>query len=229
MPTFWDLPRDVRDKIYRFNLVQEAAVDLDGFRTACGLGPIYRYKERGKPFLFHFGTRAEREAACIFFGENTFFLASPSQVHSWKSMIWPRHFKLIRKVRVGGWDLPYFYGSGYNESFRVLGTLKSLKSLTLKINERESLEQLLKRHTSIKWHKSLGLSPQLHLQVLNFSGIHGLLSLRDVHQIDFPPTTLSASGSVNGSDSPGDRGDIVGGFLDTNLRYSIARPANRPT
>ena len=68
MPTFWDLPRDVRDKIYRFNLVQEAAIDVDGFKAACsGLEAVsrsdYRSNTRGKPYLFHFGTRAEKEAA----------------------------------------------------------------------------------------------------------------------------------------------------------------------
>lgn len=231
MPTFWDLPRDVRDKIYRFNLVQEAAIDVDGFKAACsGLEtvsrPCYRSTTRGKPYLFHFGTRVEREAAGIFFGENTFFLDSPHKINLWKSMIWPRHFKLIRKLSVSGWSMPYIHGQGFNESFRVLGTLKSLDKLTLNIDEQESLECILRsRHTTIKWHASLGLSPQLHLQVLQFCGIHGLLSLRNVHQIDFPPSTRSPPGSNHESD----RGDIVGGFLDTTLRSKIARPANKPT
>jgi hypothetical protein len=234
MPTFWDLPRDVRDRIYRFNLVQEAAIDVDGFKAACsGLEDVsrtsYRSRTRGKPCLFHLGTRAEREAAGIFFGENTFFLDSPHKINLWKSMIWPRHFKLIRKVRVSGWDMTHLYGTGYNESFRVLATLKSLNLLTLEIDEQESLERLLKKHATIKWHESLGLSPQLHLQALNLIGIQGLLSMRNVRRVDFLPSSPSASGSATGSDRHGDRGDIVGGFLDTTLRHAIARPANKRT
>jgi hypothetical protein len=233
MPTFWDLPRDVRDKIYRFNLVQEAAIDVDGFKAACsGLEAVsrsyYRFSTRGKPYLFHFGTRAEEEAAGIFFGENTFLLDSPHKIDLWKSMIWPRHLKLIRKVRVRGWDAPHLHGTGYNDSFRVLGTLKSLNALTLEIDEQKSLERLLDRHATIKWHASLGLSPQLHLQALNLIGIQGLLSLRNVRLIDFLPPT-PASGSATGSDRHSDRGDIVGGFLDTTLRYEIKRPAKRRT
>jgi hypothetical protein len=234
MPTFWDLPRDVRDRIYRFNLVQEAAIDVDGFKAACsGLEDVsracYRSSTRGKPHLFHFGTRAEREAASIFFGENTFFLEAPQKLYLWKSMIWPRHFKLIRKVRVSGWDFPHLYGTGYNELFRILGTLKSLNELTLEIDEQESLEKLLKKHATIKWHESLGLSPQLHLQALNLIGVQGLLSLRNVRLINFLLSTPIVSGSATENDRHGDRGDIVGGFLDTTLRRQIATPANKRT
>jgi hypothetical protein len=160
MPTFWDLPRAVRNKIYRFNLVQEDAVDIDGFKAACGLEAVdhssYQSRKRGMPYLFHFGAKTEREAAGTFFGENTFLLTSPHQIPLWKSMTWPRHFKLIRKVRVDGWDLPHLSGLGYNESFRSLGTLKSLKTLTLKIDEQASLEKLLKSMQQSGGMKVLG-------------------------------------------------------------------------
>lgn len=237
MVNFWDLPRPVRDKIYRLNLVHEGIVDLDAFKAACGLEEVvhstHRSTSRGKPYLFHFGTRPEREAAGIFFGENTFFLTAPHEVYLWKSMIWPRHFKLIRKVSVSGWNMPYFYGLGYNDMFKILGTMKSLTTLTLNVDEQESLELLLGRHARIKWHKSLGLSPQLHLQVLNFCGVNALLLLRNIQCIDFPPLTPSATGSyagnTSGSDYHVDRGDIIGGFLDTTLRYEIAKPADKRT
>lgn len=93
----------------------------------------------------------------------------------------------------------------------MLGTLKSLDTLTVTIDEQETLERFLSYRSTIKWHKSLGMSPQLQLQALNFSGIPGLRSLRNIRRIDFKSTDE-------------ERGDIVGGFLDTTLRQEIAGP-----
>lgn len=72
MPTFWDLTKDVRDKIYRLNLVHEGVIDLDGFKKACGLGNICSSRPR-VPLLLQLCERTEKEAAEIFFGENTFY------------------------------------------------------------------------------------------------------------------------------------------------------------
>jgi hypothetical protein len=222
MPTFWDLPRNVRDKIYRFSLVQEGVIDPDDFKKACGIKSDWWLRERGMPFLLQLCERTEQEAAEIFFGENTFF-ARITETHVWHGMIYPRHFKLIRKFSVGGWDWPETYGPGYTSGFRMLRSFKSLDTVTVTINEQESLEDLLSHRSTIKWHKSLGLSPQLHLKVLNFNGIPGLRSLRNIYRINFKSKSLRQR-TATGDGDEFERGDIVGGFLDTTLRQEIAGP-----
>ena len=44
---------------------------------------------------------------------------------------------------------------------RTPGTFKSLTALSLNVDEQTSLARCLERHLAIKWHKSLGVSPQL--------------------------------------------------------------------
>jgi hypothetical protein len=95
--------------------------------------------------------------------------------------------------------------------------------VTVTINEQESLEDLLSHRSTIKWHKSLGLSPQLHLKVLNFNGIPGLRSLRNIHRVNFKSKSLRQR-TATGDGDDDERGDIVGGFLDTTLRQEIAGP-----
>jgi hypothetical protein len=222
MPNFWDLPRSVRDKIYWLNLVHEGVIDLAGFREACGLRPS------GVPLLLQLCERTEQEAAGTFFGENTFYARTAYETYAWKAEIPKRHFKLIRKFSVDGWIWPDRYGQGYTGGFRVLGSFKSLDTLTVTINEQEALERLLRYHSTIKWHKSLGLSPRLHLQALNFSGITGLRSLRNIQRIDFKAQMMRYR-KATGNSEDDERGDIIGGFLDTTLRQEIARPTKLRT
>jgi hypothetical protein len=44
---------------------------------------------------------------------------------------------------------------------RRLGTCKSLTTLSLTVDDQTSLARCLERHSAIKWHKSVGVSPQL--------------------------------------------------------------------
>jgi hypothetical protein len=210
-----DLPKSVRNNIYRLSLVYEDDIDVPGFQALCGIKTI-NYYPRGIPPLLQTNKRVEREAAQIFFGENTFSLAKPYGIRLLKAMVWPRHSKLIRKVSLNGWCHPEILGSNHSASFRMLGTLKSLETLIMRVNEQEMLEKFLIDHsTAIKWHRGLGLSPQLHLQVLNFCGVSGLLSLRDVPRIDFLPLISDATATNN------HRGDNVGGFLEATVRRQI--------
>jgi hypothetical protein len=196
MANFWDLPKPVREQIYRSHLVQEDPVDLHDFEVLCGgLAPLWHNSKsrRGKPQLLEVCKRTEREAASIYFGENTFACEFPHETRIWKLRLWPRHLGLVRRIIVNGWTKPENYGGGYNEEFRLLASFKSLKVLTLKVDEQMSLEKKLQHHQTIKWHSSLGCGVQLSLQALHFCGIHGLNHLTSIPLVEFPPfSTVSA-------------------------------------
>jgi hypothetical protein len=164
--------------------------------------------------------KIEREAAKIYFGENTFVCEIPDEVRFWKARLYPRHLRLIRALIIEGWTNPEDYGGGYNECFRFLSSFQGLKTLTLKVDEQMALEKKLQHHPTIKWHSSLGCSAQLQLQVLHFCGLPGLRSLTKIPRIDFPPLT------EKGRKSDDESGAIVGGVLDNLVRREIAQPPN---
>ena len=221
MTNFWDLPTPVREQIYRLHLVQEDSVDLVDFEATCGGDLQWIWGDlktrRAKPWLLQVCKKMEREAAGIYFGENTFTCETPHEVRHWKARLWPRHVRLIRSLVIDGWSKPEDYGGGYNEYFRLLSSFQGLKVLTLKVDERMALERKLQHHPIIKWHSSLGCSPQLQFQALHFCGLQGLRSLTKVPRIEFPPLT------EEGRKRHGDSGAIVGGVLDTLVRLDIAR------
>lgn len=225
MANFWDLPTPIREKIYRLHLVQEDPIDFGDFRDACGdfvaRPPWPGRPARAMPRLLQLCKRTEREAAPIYFGENTFLVTDPYPVWQWKERLWPRHMKLIRQMTVNCWRTPDVYGSGYNDGFRQLGSLKGLVKLTVKVDEQRSLEKFLERHSTIKWHSSLGCSPQLQLQTLHFSGIMGLKSLTNIREVKFAPMTPPVP-----ANHPGKSGAIAGGILDTIIRSGMQRAAH---
>ena len=223
MANFWDLPKPVRERIYRLHLVQDGPIDLDTFEASCGehLKPTWsddRSARRGMPQLMQVCKRTERETAGIYFSENTFIWKRPIEAWSWKTRIWPRHLNLIRKVIIDNWAEPQEYGGGYNEPFRLLRYFRGLEALVLKVDEMTALEKRLLHHPTINWHSSLGCSPQIQLQSLHFSGIQGLRTLRNIPQVEFPPMT------EEGRKRHGDSGAIEGGVLDTLVRRDMMRP-----
>jgi hypothetical protein len=221
MANFWDLPKDVRERIYRLHLVKEKPIDIYEFEASCqsDLAPLWRRgKQHGMPKLLHVCKKTECEAAGIYFRENTFTWCRPQDSYQWKSRLWPRHIRLIRRVVIDGWVDPDEYGNGYNEGFRLLASLKGLQELTVKVDEQAALEQKLTRHPTIKWHSSLGCGPQLQLQVLHFCGVYGLKSLTNIPHVEFEPLT------EKGRKHHGDSGVIPGGVLDTLVKRDITRP-----
>lgn len=226
MANFWDLPKPVREQIYRLHLVQEDPVHLREFEASCGGFRSFwgdSRQRRGIPHLLQVCKRTEREAATIYFSENTFIWRSPKESWQWKYRLWPRHLALTRKVILDGWEHPEEYGKGYNDGFRNLASFRGVESLIIKVDEHIALEKHLSHHPTIKWHSSLGLSPQLHLQTLHFCGIYGLKTLVKIPQVEFPPLTKA------GRERHGDSGAIPGGVLDTLVRREIARsPCFRP-
>ena len=229
MTNFWDLPKLVRERIYRLHLVQEDPVDLDRFEAHCGedFPPLWSTRNRGSlrgiPQLLKVCKKTEREAAGIYFSENTFVFRKPWEVRAWKVRLWPRHLSIVRSLVIEGWVDPENHGGGYNECFRLLASFKGLKVLTLKVNEQMCLEKKLRRHPTIKWHPSLGLGSQLQLQTLHFDGIQGLKSLTNIPRIEFTPLT------EEGRKCHSDSGALDGGVLDLLVRRDVTQSPRSQT
>lgn len=85
MTNFWDLPKAVRERIYRLHLVQDLPVGRRDYFTSCNM-------PRGKhsktmPCLLAASTKIEREAVHIYFGENTFKLSTPWYLNYWLDVV----------------------------------------------------------------------------------------------------------------------------------------------
>lgn len=211
MGDFWDLPRPLRERIYRLHLVQDDPIDLTQLQAACGR-LVWSFRNgtarRGMPQVMQLAKTVELDTANIYFRETTFVLRKPNEAWSWNIGIWQRHLKLIRKVIID-WPEAREYGQGYNEGSRDVQSFKGLENLVLKVDEQTAPEKRLSRHSAIKWHRSLGCSPQLQLQSLYFDGIQGLRTLTGIPCIEFPPLTN------DGCKRHGDSGAIEGVVLDT--------------
>lgn len=148
MANFWNMPKPLREKIYRLHLVQEHPVTFAHFRDACGGfaedPPWPRRHTRTMPRLLKLCKRTEREAAPIYFGDNTFLVNDTSLIWQWKERLWPRHMKLVRQLNLDNWDDPHMYGSGHSHRLKELGPLKDLDRLTVKVDELTSLKKFSK-------------------------------------------------------------------------------------
>jgi hypothetical protein len=231
MKTFWDLPKPVREKIYRLHLVEEQQpVDFAAYKKACRYTEASRdlYGSAAKPAnvksptLLQVSRKIEREASAIYFGENTFALSRPESLRDWKTFTIPRHIKHIRKVALLGWTQAQ--GASANAAFKVFNTLPKLESLTLCFEEEETLKEKLmydefrSTNRAMNWHSSLGFGPQVSLQLLRLRGMHGLRSLRGLRKVKLVKD-LNVS-----HDDLGNVGSMSGGFFETVIIKEIMQP-----
>jgi hypothetical protein len=231
MKTFWDLPKPVREKIYRLVLVaEEQPVDFEAYKKICGYTGVFTDSlcKTNKPVrvecpsFLRVSRKVEREASPIFFGENTFALSKPDTLNTWKRFAMPRHSKQIRKVAISSWKESS--SGSHDGAFKAFRTLPVLETLTFCIDEEKELEGLLAHHKwqptyrSIKWDPIIGFGPQVNLQLLRLDGIAGLRSLRGLREVNFL-RDLSIS-----SEDPGNVGSMSGGFLETVVKKEIMQP-----
>lgn len=210
MTNFWDLPKAVREKIYRMHLVQDSPVTLNDFKTFCNKCRVSS-SERVTPCLLQADLRIEREAARFYFRENEFVLSELREIHLLLATAWPRHYNLIQTIVLGEWPLysRKLGGSRVDQHVRKLAVLRGLVDLTIKLNEQEALKAMLgnkRSHSSMQWHSSLGYGPQVQLQLLHLDGINALREMRRLRQVSFDHV-----------------GNIPGGLLE-QIRREITQP-----
>lgn len=92
MPTFWDLPKPVRENIYRLRFVTKGPITFEGFPIHCGA--VYDEKEEMDPvvpLLFKLCPKLEKEASHICFGENFFWFENTDGIRKLTQCLRPRH------------------------------------------------------------------------------------------------------------------------------------------
>lgn len=216
MANFWDLPLLVRERIYRLNLVKDTPIDFEDFECMCN--HKHTHPPNAMPCLMQVSRISEVEAMDIFLGENSFVMG-PRCMWLWKHWMPRRHMNRIRNIVVSGWRE---FGNNCDRFFRFIGSLKNLESLSVKMNEQQSLREYLNSSATLsgmKWHSSLGYGPQVQLHVLHFNGIRGLRSIQGLRHVEFIPRDPKAKEEV-----PGDFGSIPGGLLDSIAREEIMSP-----
>ena len=233
MANFMDLPKPVRETIYRLHLIaDEQPVTFEAYKQACGapatigdhenmdletlrLNRVKTSKDgkyRTMPTLLQVNDTIEREAAEIYYGENTFAFWAPGSLSTWELFVLPRHLKLARKVVLLTWTL--LPGASANDAFRKLGALPQLESLTVAVNERRCLENFTIMPKM--WHPSLGFGRQIALQSYHLQGITGLRSLRGLREVKF-----FKSYTATPDENPGDVGTLPGGLLETTIKHEM--------
>lgn len=213
MPAFWDLPKPVRNKIYRLHLVYEGPLDLEAFKALCHAPE--NGAQRRMPAFFVLCGKIDSEASHIFFGENVFTIFDASRITYWKSHFWPRHANQIRKLVLKNWDLRSAEQPDFDRCFRQIAALKNLESLTVHIDEEAVLEKVLDYRSGITWLKSIGSGPQIYLHLQGLPGMKGFRTIRGIQHVEFKPPSIPNIGLSKGS------GSIPGGFLETIVRHEI--------
>lgn len=143
------------------------------------------------PRLFSADPRIEREAARVYFGENTFELSKSEEIDRWAVSLRMRHRNQIRKIVVREWPVKHRQISSTNDAaFRKLGTLRNLSELAVAIDEREAISQLLLEPSWISqmsWHSILGYGLQVQLQLLYLDGIDAFRAMRGLRTVSIAP------------------------------------------
>ncbi|PPJ50346.1 hypothetical protein CBER1_05914 [Cercospora berteroae] len=213
MPDFWDLPRKVRDKIYRMHLVHDKPITQDAHDKMCRDRKALGYRQKQMPMILKVSARADREAAPIYYGENHFVFSglSPSSL-TYRSF--PRHFRLVQTVTCD-WEVD---AGGASYAFESLAKLKGLCELTIRVDEQKMVRRGLDNRDTRQFWGNTALnqySAQEQLAIYRCPGINGLLSLQGIPHVNF------VARKVKGEDVGG---PIPGGVLQTQIGPKITAP-----
>jgi hypothetical protein len=234
MANFWDLPKPVRKKIYRLHLVQDAPIATQDFEIFCGRTHDHMRHSAGRnskerrpktklmPNLLQADRKIEREASPIYFGENVFRLWTPLDISLWVDCLWLRHLNLIRSMILMRWvkirGSRILHCRKYDAYFKRMACLRSLRCLTVMVDEKLLLHALLNTPHKINWHISLGYGPQINMKLLDVNGMASFGSIRGIRRLEFLTERSSDA------QEPKELGSIEGGFLETTMRSEVMLP-----
>lgn len=150
MANFWDLPKPIRERIYRLHLLQDQPVTQGDFLQLCGRRETRcscsECLVKMMPCLLQADHKIEREAAHIYFGENTLEVLEPLELDSLVNLVHKRHYNRIRKVLLKIPRLEPRNSAADNEaSLLKIGTMRGLESLTVELNEQKAFKAMLER------------------------------------------------------------------------------------
>ena len=204
MANFFDLPRLVRDRIYRLHLVKADPTTREQHDKNANHkpGPY----GRAMPALLAVSKKAEREAAHIYYGENHFDMGEVRTVISFGYFTYPRHLRLVREVTCT-WD-----GMLAGEGFQAIARMKSLHKLRIRVDEASIVHRLLSSRKNSRYiidsHKREPTA-QEQLSIVRCPGYTGMLKISNVPEVEFIKTFNWKKEVVGGP--------IPGGFLETQV------------
>lgn len=211
MPDFWNLPRKVRDKIYRMHLVFQDPVSSTEHDNMCRGSPW----RKESPSLLRVSDKMDREAAPIYYGENHFVYRHLNIA----VMIYfaaPRHVRLIKRITCD-WN-PDVNGVSY--AFEAIARLKGLEELNIRVDERKMVfAGICKRDVRQRYsHPSEKdeYSAQEQLAIYRYPGMSGLLSLRGIPTLNFLKRMNAANKEIGGP--------IPNGVLLTQVLPKVTSP-----
>ena len=194
MVDFFDLPRPVRDRIYRLHLVKtDGPLTLDEHHDRIGNPAL---SKKSMPPIMQISRAAEKEAAPIYYGENHFDVGNIDNFWDFASSMWPRHLNLVRGVTCAwteetnpyrGRYLPTYGSSGATRNtFVRMSKMKRLETLKIRVDEAKMIGSMSNsRETRQRQMEEDGISPQRGLAIFRFPGISGLLAITKVRNVDF--------------------------------------------
>lgn len=231
MATFMDLPKDVRERIYRLHLVRDKPITNSEHHKIVKHRKKFTWgwratPEKAMPPLLSVSSKIEKEAAPIYYGENHFDLGDIGPLHQDCKILtitWRRHLKFVRKITCT-WAKFLDNWGGYGmigENWKRLSKLKGLEELNIRVDEADLLKFMaVGREVRQRGVHVMSPTPQQQLAILRFPGIAGLLSIQQVKNVKFIER-VDENGKKYG-------GPIAGGALETHILPRLNTSAIKP-
>lgn len=222
MVDFFDLPRPVRDRIYRLHLVKaDGPFTLDEHLDKIESSAL---SKKYMPSIMEVSKKAEKEAAPIYYGENHFDIGSIDAFWRFSTSTWVRHLNLVRAITCAwtGDSKTYWTISAYGNygatrsSFLRMSKMKRLESLNIRVDEAEMVRSMhINRESRQRPFEGNDVSAQEGLAIFRFPGMAGLLAITKVRNVQFIKM-------VN------DKGEEYGGLLPDGPLVTHILPRLRP-
>lgn len=197
MTNFWDLPKPVREKIYRIKLVLNRPITQEKHHKVVNFRYKYDHSAKPKkymPSLCHVSKKFDKEVAPIYYRENHFEFGSLFEAIEFARMTYPRHMRMVRRVTCALVDQGYRADDG----FRAIGRMKGLQELYIRVNEKKMLGSMRNsRLQEQRWIHNLATSRE-QLVILQHAGMAGLLSLSGIQKVQFTRLRFGHGGTIPG-------------------------------
>ncbi|KAK3656705.1 hypothetical protein LTR22_009684 [Elasticomyces elasticus] len=202
MPDFNDLPKAVRQKIYKLHLTYDEPVDAVSHNR--NVAYTYAKYAAGQhtfmPPLLAVSLSIEKEAAPYYYRDNVFI--THRYAIDVTTFVQDSHMKMIQSVIV---QWPDTNATG---SFANLKRLKGLKELRIRVDELALVKKQLCRGKAVRFVTD-DPSPQQQLAILQTPGLAGLMTLNKIKDVAFVKM-IDGNGREYG-------GPIPGGVLETQI------------
>lgn len=169
MTCFLDLPKRLRERIYRESLIRHGQTTLADFLDDCG-GP---QTNDSAPALLKVNAKIAVEAASFYFSCNRFRLESIHELRRFLDGMRRCHTSLISYLTVVYESSPSYVRT----TLKRLLSMRNARNIRIIVDERAIAAEKLLEGEIIQWHSSLGVSDQLKLRALMSTGTRCLSAL----------------------------------------------------